>query len=434
LISVTGVYGLSQKDRYGQATLKAGTHAIELIVTDPIFWQGDRAEVYSIDMDIMEPGQTSFSEINDSRLTSLQSKLDFQQAPKVPTGKAVKVKDITSGLVVNRYDRSDLYRIMPPNGYAQAHFDTSKEQPYESSPALVIDASHTAGRVDEYQGYFHADTSGIYTFELDRMGGNLLIIDGHEVARNSIIAPSLPGKIELEKGWHTFTLRLSSSKPTLRVQVPGQDRFQAAQIGSFARPENAVAHDDGRLVAHIQAQLEGHDQLQVTGGVASATLRHGAIVDTDRGPAIQIQGKESGIVVEGVESPNDALTISFWLKNNQSTDTSLIKDTRFSNPGSRLRGYKLQGYYYRGSDFTSTDLRQDGLDKNEWVHITLAYSQKVEVYVNGERRAWTPKTEITRTAHIQDFDLFMGLDAVVQDVRIYNKTLNADEIKALYSK
>lgn len=51
VISVPGPYNLSQKDFYGEAGLKAGTHAFLLTVTDPVYWKGSMEQPFRISLD-----------------------------------------------------------------------------------------------------------------------------------------------------------------------------------------------------------------------------------------------------------------------------------------------------------------------------------------------------------------------------------------------
>ncbi|WOO39773.1 chitobiase/beta-hexosaminidase C-terminal domain-containing protein [Rubellicoccus peritrichatus] len=434
VMSVTGPYGLSQKDRYGQVALKAGSHPVKLTVTDPVFWKGEREENYVIDVAMMSPGSDQYLPISNSSLKSPKNGLKPQPKKAVPIGKAVAISNTKTGLIKQSYDRSNRYRMMPPNGYPLDHFDVSGEKPYSSQATLVIDSNNTAGRIDEYTGYFFADTYGIYKFQLDRNGGNQLIIDGHEIVRNSVAAPSLPAAIELDRGWHHFTLRLTGSKPTLRIKVPGSDTYQNANIGSFARPVDTKTSDDGRVVAQINPKLKNGENLEVIGDGVSAILRSSEIIKTENGPAIKLNGGESKIIVEGIPSPNDAFTLAFWMKVNNPKDVAIIDSSWGSHPESRLRHYSMQSRYFRGSDNAEFDLRKVGADKGKWVHVAIVYSNKVELYINGELRSWAPKTEMARTAHVEDLELFVGLDATLQDITIYNKSLNRNEVGAVFSK
>ena len=310
---------------------------------DVTLWEGDS----SVKNRHLEPGMPG------DRTTDLA----FQAAPKIPQGKAVHAGITEPGLAMNCYDRSSSTRSIPYGGLDPAHLVIADgERPYSTAPVLAIDGSDNAARLVEYRGFLIADRPGVYEFQLDTEGGNLLRIDGHDVVRNRQTAGSLPGMIELEQGRHTFSLRLAQSGPTCQVMVPGSDAFVPVQIGMFARPADVAACDDGRLVAHLDCE--------------------------------ELTGDLLGTKVNGVKAI-----------------------VRF---GESVAAGKF------------------GADKGAWLHIAMVYApSKVELYVNGEMQSWQPKTEVARNAHVQDIKLFSGLEATVDDIRLYNKALLPPHISVL---
>ncbi|MFA6291156.1 MAG: hypothetical protein WC637_05205 [Victivallales bacterium] len=53
--------------------------------------------------------------------------------------------------------------------------------------------------------------------------------------------------------------------------------------------------------------------------------------------------------------------------------------------------------------------------------------------MNGELRAIPVKTDVLKHFQMRDFSLFSNLDGAVDDVKIYNKALDASTIKKLYN-
>lgn len=434
LIDVVLPYGLAKQNRFGQASLKAGTHKLELVVCDPVFWKGEREKDYAIDVAMMSPGSANYQEIDSSSLRSSETGLKVVPAPRIPSSKAVEPEGaMVAGLVENRYDRSGGSRVIPPDGFGLEHFTPAEnEKPYQTRPVLGFDSVPNAGRLVELTGYFIAQQNGRYTFRMSRVGGNRLFIGGHEILRNSIAAPALGGEIELDAGMHSIRALLSASPSSLEVRIPGAEDFVPVTPGALARSEDASASNDGRLVAHMEFEKKDGDLTPANNGEVKVQLRNAELVDGKIGKGAKFNGQpNSQILAEGLPSPEDALTIAAWIRVDKPTETTVLASSRFFNPGILLRGHKLQADYYRGSGVPTVDLRKFGADKGEWCHIAITFDAKVSIYVNGELQGWEPKTDGATTAHIRDVEMFTGLDGAVDDLKIFNKSLKPDEIKKL---
>ena len=68
VIDVTGQYGLSMKARHGEAALAEGLHALELTVTDPVFWKGTMEPPMEIGVAVMAPGRDEYEPVRADRL------------------------------------------------------------------------------------------------------------------------------------------------------------------------------------------------------------------------------------------------------------------------------------------------------------------------------------------------------------------------------
>jgi hypothetical protein len=91
------------------------------------------------------------------------------------------------------------------------------------------------------------------------------------------------------------------------------------------------------------------------------------------------------------------------------------------------------GKYFRGCEEGYFDLRKVG-NINEWHHVVLVYGeQDVKIYVDGEFRLRNVKTVPERSAHVINIDLFKGMDAVIDDVQIFNQALSPESVKLLFT-
>jgi len=113
------------------------------------------------------------------------------------------------------------------------------------------------------------------------------------------------------------------------------------------------------------------------------------------------------------------------------TDRNLLDCSWGSHPGGRLRGYTIWAFYFRGGPNAAFDLSKVGAQKGEWCHVTITYGPAVRLYVNGELRDWSVKEVAARRAYVTDLFLFSGLDATVDDVRLYNRVLRAEDVRRL---
>ena len=437
-LAVRGVYGLSQKDRFGQAALAAGAHEIELQLCDPVFWKNGREGPYAIEVAMLVPGAGDYQPIPPSSLSTTRRDLAMMAQPKAPSGKAEKVAgSVVPGLVMRCFDRSASNRELTVSGLSLEHMSVAEtDVAYSSEPVLAFEGSGNAARLVEYSGWMQVDEEGEYAFELDREGANLLLIDGITVCANRVRGAEASGTIKLQPGLHRFAWRMAHSRAVCRVRTPGGRSFRPVAIGMFVRPADAVAKDDGRLLAVADGENIEGDMLYRDGTGTSMTLYKGTIVESGKsGKGIRLTGGDSRIIVEGLATPEDAFSLSFWHRTEKSTDTSLIGSSWGSHPEARLRHTSLWARYFRGSDLAVFDMRPLEGGIQAWRHVVLAYGpQDVKIYVDGVFRARGVKTVPERNAYVRDLDLFKGMDCVLDEVRLFNKALSDDYVKALYDK
>ena len=434
LLSVTGSYGLSQKYRYGQAVLKAGMQSIELVVCDPVFWKSKTEEPYRIEVSAMPPGSAEYSLLRNSRLFTNEPNLKLAEPPKLPSGKAVTADNLIPGLRMTCFDRTAKPMDIPPDGLAPENLTIAKdEKPYLTRPSLNLEGNDNPGRLVVHEGFFRANTQGLYEFRLDRNGANRLFIDDVEIVRNRLKTSSLPGLIVLEHGLHKFSLHMAQSRPICEVKEPGHKEFEPVTPGVFGCPANTPDTDDGRLLAFLDCEKIDGEKLDIKASAgAVAKVRNCEIIDGKIGKALKLKGVNSGITVATLPMPENALTLCYWYRIDKPADVSIISGSADSCPVARMKGLNLSAEFLRGSPAVTCELGAFGIKAGDWFHVAIAYGDKVEIFVNGELRASAAKTDILKHAQMKDFSLFSNLDGAVDEVRIYNKVLDAATLKKMY--
>lgn len=433
VLSVTGPYGLSQKYRYGQAVLKAGMQSMELIVCDPVFWKSKTEEPYKIEVTVMSPGSSEYSLLRNSRLFTNEADLKQAEAPKLPSAKAVAADNLIPGLRMTCYDRTSKLLDIPLDGLPPENMKIGKdEKPYLTRPTLTFENNDNPGRLVIYDGFFRANAQGLYEFRLDRNGANQLFIDDVEVVRNRLKTPPLPGRIVLDQGLHRISVRMAQSRPIFEVKEPGHKEFEPATPGVFGCPANTPDTDDGRLVAHIDSEKMDGEKLEIKApaGVA-AKVRNCGSIDGKIGKGLKLRGANSNITVATLPMPENDLTLCYWYRIDKPTDVSVILGSQDSYPVAKMKGLILSAEFLRDSPTVTCDLGPLGIKAGDWFHVAIVYGNKVEIHVNGELRASAAKTDILKHAMIKDLNLFSNVDGAVDEIKIYNKALDAATLKKL---
>jgi hypothetical protein len=192
----------------------------------------------------------------------------------------------------------------------------------------------------------------------------------------------------------------------------------------------------------------------------------GPLPTTDRagvdGAALNFDGASNSMKVPHSDVLNIAggLTISTWLKPNPLKQTTIL--TKGSHRDNRddyslaIIDKKLQYAWSNNTDqvwaYTNDELP---VKPNRWLHIVVVHQSSISlaIYVNGELMEHTlnahasepTSIEVTRGRHNRS--LWLGIDpdhedsskgarfhygGAMDDLRIYNRTLTTEEIKALY--
>lgn len=137
------------------------------------------------------------------------------------------------------------------------------------------------------------------------------------------------------------------------------------------------------------------------------------------------------------------VSFAFWIKPTNDTpfDQNIIrKSSIYTGFGLRRRGSTL---HFRRTNELEGQRSENYIWVDEWKHVVLTWDGSmlfdgVDIYVNGEEVLDYDAGEQTNGTSIEDNssrDFFIGdvaLSAVLDDIRIYDRALSADDVKALY--
>ena len=241
------------------------------------------------------------------------------------------------------------------------------------------------------------------------------------------------------------------------TEIETVEAYLGSKWGISLEGEGASPDITSGLMAHIPFD-------ENSGNVASdvsGNNRHATLVDFDTndswtqgkiGGALELDGTNDWISVPVSLGIN--YTFSLWLKtedgrtawNNEYEFTSGIFAGPNGTYGLSLAGGKLLYSYGTGKNLSSSQI-----DHGNWVHLCGTRSKNIpnngnsgyfELFINGSKESGVQKNEkpnFGSTAYIGR--VFTGpppsntprfLPGIVDDLRVYNRTLSGTEIKALY--
>lgn len=141
---------------------------------------------------------------------------------------------------------------------------------------------------------------------------------------------------------------------------------------------------------------------------------------------------------------NSSLSLSAWIKTDNSSDTRGIIDTQESGE----RGYRITvengelefGVYAGDIGKGQTELRGNTMIADgSWHHVVGSWDgNRMEVYVDGELESTATQPAIA----VSNQDLFLGVrdvdngwfDGKIDDARVYDRSLSKAEVNSLYNR
>jgi hypothetical protein len=226
-IAEIGVFHQQQDKRRGTVILGVGWHAIDLTVTDPLFWNLVSHGRMPFQVSVRVPGASLFEPIPAAKLAALFPKSATPAEPALIWKKSVSAPArLVPGVVRSAYEREG--RNHDPD-YLDIEGATTRRQNF----ADVFEPNDNPSQVVAYDGWFEAPIDGTYAFELPPLRSGYthlgsfrhayqsqLRVADEIVIQHGVAGRIASGRIGLHAGWHRFSLRLGSSAADLAVTYP----------------------------------------------------------------------------------------------------------------------------------------------------------------------------------------------------------------------
>ncbi len=223
VIEATSIFHQQQQIRNGEIVLDKGWHAFNLIVCDPLFWNANSLGNMPFSVNYRINGST-LQNFTNSELASTNK---FNSISKKIYCKAIQqVPALEKGFMLSVYDKTGKRRT--PD-----FMEVQNEEPLHKSLAQNLEVSNSRNSIRLYEGYYYANTSGLYKFDLPYRTENtiflgstqsscqaVLKIDQQTVLQRGVYGKHLSGHVYLEKGWHQFSLGLGTGLAACSVTLP----------------------------------------------------------------------------------------------------------------------------------------------------------------------------------------------------------------------
>lgn len=258
-------------------------------------------------------------------------------------------------------------------------------------------------------------------------------------AFNRLRGPLAAGSIQLEPGLHAILLRIGLGKADLEMRAPGRDRFEPVDGADLLRPRQArPVPPDPRLVAQVGFE-DLSDQGRTTVGGPAGTI--GQVLFTTladagvAGKGLKLRDEKAKLELSDIRMLDDAATVALWIKRDRITDGYVL-----TAPGKfslRLRGKTFWGAYERSPDVLKAD-GGDAVQPGKWFHVVASFGDEINLYVNGRclDSVQVDRSAITHGANARAEQLILNgsMPSVVDDLRVYNRVLSAENVRQLYEQ
>lgn len=466
VIRVHQQYGLSYQPRYGEAALAKGWHALHLVVCDPVFWKGDAEEHYAIGLKALAPSGATYQPIGPERFKRDPDGLALADA--VPTAPALlparQDVEVVPGLIEHRYDRlpflladydtvpnfANQAELIPTSGLKPAYYDLSDVRPYVSRTVELMARNDSPRKVVEYSGFIRIGRDGVYTFSLreSRSDAAQLLIDDRVVVRRQVDAPKTHGVIGLAAGLHAFKLQVAMGQAVVSLKHAEDADFQILTPAALARdaayqPPQAAASASGEipgLIGVISGEAIHGETTPVVGGDGAVAMVEGAEIISDgvKGKALALYGAVAGIKLRGLKQREDAFTIATWVRFKDKPQDIMLWGQAYGSLNFRLRGTRLICDWSRGIGQAEWHAPKEAVSGGQWFHVAATYGKENALYFNGEK---VQSAQALHWGKRRGNGYFADHDAVgcsnkptaIDEYRIYDRALSAEEIKAVYA-
>ncbi len=451
VILVNRQYGLSYKKRYGEVGLAEGRHALRLLVCDTMFWKGDIEEPYKIGVQVKGPGSNDYLPIANAALSCVAparlTAIREHRALKKHAGQELAV---VPGVVQEKYDRiARSPERLPADGLPPAFFDVDGLAPYASALVERMAANDSTRKLVEYKGFLRIAADGVYEFRLHqgRESSAQLLVHDQIIVRQRVAAPAAAGRIRLGRGLHPFRLQVALGKAVIHMKAEGESVFQTAGVAALARPAavdlgQVNTSPDRELVAYLPCDelADGLTPIQFGKG-ATATVQAGVLVPGKKGRALGMYEAASQISLRNLPTHEDSSTISCWIMLKESSDFYILTGVPYMSEAYdlRFRRNRFVAEFRRGIGVVNATVDKDDVATGKWFHVAATYGEENSVYFNGELIGSAQvhnKTMRRGSAREPNVELMVcpgrPTNAAIDECRVYNRVLTAEEVKALY--
>ncbi len=220
-----------------------------------------------------------------------------------------------------------------------------------------------------------------------------------------------------------------------------RDKIESPTFSFSVKSDNSLPTNG--LVAYYPFNGNANDE----SGNGNNGIVHGAILTTDRhgnpNRAYSFDGKDDYIKIlnsSSLENINESLTISVWVKSDNYLMSPICKSNKTD------LHFRIQTYYPNTPEIIYSNKQNNYFIKNkiplkEWFNIIVVFNESEgKLYLNGKLQK---NIKNTNNKFNNISDLFIGMDlqgaieyhnGQIDDIRIYNRALTAEEVQALYNE
>ncbi len=392
-----GPHRMDQRDYFGDVPLTAGTHALRLAVTDPVFWKGAAAEPMRFALGVIGPDAPEpQSYVPVHPVKPLHKKPDVLAGSFDP----VRVEPV-SGWIRETYNAIGRNPFndeqVPADGIPASYFDPEADRKAGADRVPDLIGNLTFHAMERYLGFYYASIPGVYRFRLDGEGCNELRLHGRLVDSNRVEGAG-PGSlaIHLAQGWHPLDLRFGRSGRRFEVMTPLDQDWQPVAIASIGSDPAFHALD------------------------AATQIDHGLVA---KGPG---EYRDLPLV-------RNAFTVMGWVKLDPVAGKQPFNF--YSTPGKPGNASVRGGNGFQTGHWHLGGVLQAGvpLAPDTWTHVAVCYDQKrIWLYVNGAPAGSVLLDRSNRNQRIFNIDLPREIpQARFHDQRIYNLHPTPEHLKAI---
>ena len=464
VILVNQQYGLSYKARYGEVVLEKGLHPLHLLVCDPVFWKGDAEAHYAISLKALRPSGTAYETVAPESLMRDPDGLTIKAAAAKPVLQAAQQgRTVVPGLIEKRYDRLNFLladyltvpnfknqaEFIPTSGLKPAYYDLAQRTPYAEQAVDMMERNDSPRKLVEYSGYIRISRDGLYTFKLreSRNDAVRLLINDQVVVRRQVDALKTDGRIALAAGLHPFKLQVAMGQALIYVKHADDPDFQVLPPAAFARDadyQSSESTDSGDgeipgLIGIISGDAIHGETTSVVGDESAVALVQGAEVIPDgvKGNALALYGEAAGLKLLGLKQREDAFTISTWVRFRDRPEDIMLFGQAYGSLNLRLRGTRLICDWSRGIGTTEWHAQKEAVAPGIWFHVAASYGKENALYFNGEKVKSAQSLHWDKrrgSGYFSEHSAVScsGKPTAIDEYRMYDRALNAEEIKAIY--